>query len=278
MRPEIKELIEISRFYGKDRNYVIAGGGNTSFKDEKTLWIKASGYALSDLDEAGLVALDREKLKVISTRSYAADPLVREEQVKRDLTAGIIDGDSAKRPSVETSLHDIINYRFVVHLHPTFINGILCSRNAGNMVFKAFGEKVLFVPYTDPGYTLFKKLEKEIITYRERHSADPQVIFLENHGVFAGANSTDEIRKVYDEIITGLTSGIAILPEPGVLPEYPEVNKLLPLLRMILSDGSIKVIRHRNNSLIAANSASGQDFDRISHPFTPDMVVYCRSR
>ena len=34
MKPEIKELIEISRFYGTDKEYVIAGGGNTSYKDE----------------------------------------------------------------------------------------------------------------------------------------------------------------------------------------------------------------------------------------------------
>ena len=68
-----------------------------------------------------------------------------------------------KRPSVETSLHEMIQYKFVVHLHPTLINGILCSRNAKSLTHKLFGESVLFVPYTDPGYTLFKKLESEIL-------------------------------------------------------------------------------------------------------------------
>ena len=29
MRPEIEELIGISRFYGGNKDYVIAGGGNT---------------------------------------------------------------------------------------------------------------------------------------------------------------------------------------------------------------------------------------------------------
>ena len=72
--------------------------------------------------------------------------------------------DTNKRPSVETSLHEIIQYKFIVHLHPTLINGILCSRNAKSLTQKLFGESVLFVPYTDPGYTLFKKLESEIIT------------------------------------------------------------------------------------------------------------------
>ena len=29
MKPELKELIDISRFYGRDKNYVIAGGGRS---------------------------------------------------------------------------------------------------------------------------------------------------------------------------------------------------------------------------------------------------------
>ncbi len=91
MKPEINELIEISRFYGNNKDYVIAGGGNTSFKDEQTIWIKASGKALAELDENGLVALSREKLHVISGKTYSDDPVKREEEVKNDLFGSIID-------------------------------------------------------------------------------------------------------------------------------------------------------------------------------------------
>jgi len=63
MKPEIKELIEISKFYGCNKDFVIAGGGNTSFKDDETIWNKASRQALADLNEDGLVALSRQKLQ-----------------------------------------------------------------------------------------------------------------------------------------------------------------------------------------------------------------------
>ena len=33
MKPEIADLIEISKYYGNNKDFVIAGGGNTSFKD-----------------------------------------------------------------------------------------------------------------------------------------------------------------------------------------------------------------------------------------------------
>ena len=191
MKPEINELIEISKYYGSNKEYVIAGGGNTSFKDEQTIWIKASGQSLAELTEEGLVALSKEKLHVISSNIYSDDPATREEQVKADMFRSILDERKNKRPSVETSLHEIIQYKFIVHLHPTLINGLLCSRNAKSLTLKLFGESVLFVPYTDPGYTLFKKLESEITLYREKFSHDPQIIFLENHGSFVGADTTE---------------------------------------------------------------------------------------
>jgi len=87
---------------------------------------------------------------------------------------------------------------------PTLINGVLCSRNAKTLVVKLLGEKVLFVPYTDPGYTLFKKLESEINSFRSKYASDPQIILLENHGSFVSADSTDEIRKIYEDIISQL--------------------------------------------------------------------------
>lgn len=278
MKPEIKELIEISKFYGCNKEYVIAGGGNTSYKDETTIWIKASGYPLADLTEDGLVALDREKLHLISSNKYSDDPVAREEQVKTDLFRSLSDPLKNKRPSVETSLHELIRYRFVVHLHPTHINGLLCSRNAKSLTNKLFGDSVLFIPYTDPGYILFKKLENEIIQYREKHSHDPKVIFLENHGSFVSADSTDEIRKIYADLISKLGEELPPLADPQVIDYNPVLHKVLPALRMLLSGDKPGIIQHRNNSIIAEFYKTQQEFHKISLPLTPDIIVYCKTR
>lgn len=278
MKPEINELIEISKYYGSNKEYVIAGGGNTSFKDEQTIWIKASGQSLSDLTEEGLVALSREKLHVLSSGVYSEEPSVREEQVKTDMFRSILDADKNKRPSVETSLHEIIQYKFIVHLHPTLINGILCSRQAKSLILKLFGESVLFVPYIDPGYTLFKKLESEIIIYRQKFSHDPHIIFLENHGSFVGADSIDEIKKLYDDIIQTIEGQLSPISEITQLPFNPLLSKILPFLRMHLSGDQPGVIRFRHNSLIAKFYQNQQEFHKISLPLTPDLIVYCKTR
>jgi rhamnose utilization protein RhaD (predicted bifunctional aldolase and dehydrogenase)/NAD(P)-dependent dehydrogenase (short-subunit alcohol dehydrogenase family) len=278
MKPEIKDLIEISKFYGNNKDYVIAGGGNTSFKDNETIWIKASGQPLAELNEDGLVALSREKLHRISSAIYSDEAVEREDQVKNDLFSSILDAGKNLRPSVETSLHEIINYKFIVHLHPTLVNGMLCSRNAKNLTHKIFGDTVLFVPYTDPGYTLFKKLESEIKSYREKFSHDPQIIFLENHGSFVGADSTGEIKHIYAEIIQKISEQVPPITEIAPLPYNPILNKVLPTIRILLSGDQPYVIRYRHNSLIAKFSQNQQEFHKISLPLTPDIIVYCKTR
>jgi len=278
MKPEISELLKISDFYGSNKDYVIAGGGNTSYKDDHTIWIKASGSPLAGLTEDGLVALSREQLRMISVKQYSDDPVIREEEVKADMLRSILDPGRNKRPSVETSLHEIIQYKYVVHLHPTIINGVLCSHNAKSMTIQLFGDKVLFVPYIDPGYTLFKKLDSEISLYRQKFGKDPKIIFLENHGSFVSADSPHEIKEIYDDIIIRISEVIRSLLDNNDLPYNPLLNKVLPAIRMLLSADNPKVIRYRHNSLIAKYYHNQQEFHKISHPLTPDIIVYCKYR
>lgn len=278
MKREIKDLIEISKFYGSDKNFVIAGGGNSSFKDDETIWVKASGQPLASLTEEGLVALSRQKLHAISSGNYSDVPSEREEQVKNEMYRSILDPSRNLRPSVETSLHEIIRYRFVVHLHPTLVNGLLCSRSAKTLSNQLFGERVLFVPYTDPGYTLFKKLEEDIIDYRNKFGDDPKIILLENHGVFAGAETTAEIKEIYNTIIKTIASKAEVIEQVESLPFNPIMQKVLPAIRMMLSSNKPKVIRYRHNSLIAKYYTNQQEFHKISLPLIPDIIVYCKTR
>ncbi|MEE3391622.1 MAG: class II aldolase/adducin family protein, partial [Candidatus Cryptobacteroides sp.] len=160
---EIENLIAISRKYGADSRFVIAGGGNTSFKTAEKLWVKASGHALATIDEDGFAVLDRAVLNKMGTKEYSSETAEREAQVKKDLAIACITSD--RRPSVETSLHNCMNFRYVVHLHPTLVNGLMCSKNA-EAVCKELFPDALYIEYTDPGYTLFKKVYDRIEAHR----------------------------------------------------------------------------------------------------------------
>jgi len=278
MKPEISELLSISGFFGRNKEYGTAGGGPISFKDNETIWVKATGIPPGGINEDDLVALNREKLGLISALTYSDDVNSREEEVETEIFNAILDPGRGKRPNGETLLHNLINYRFVLHLQPTLLNGLLCSRNARNLTVQLFGEKVLFIPYADPGYNLFKRLDSEIVKFREKFMSDPQIIFLENQGSIFSADTTEEIRRKFDEVVGRIIEVIDPLIEPSQLPYNPDLNRVLPAVRMLLSGDYPKVIRYRHNSLIASYYKSQQEFQKISHPLTPDTVFNCRYR
>jgi rhamnose utilization protein RhaD (predicted bifunctional aldolase and dehydrogenase)/NAD(P)-dependent dehydrogenase (short-subunit alcohol dehydrogenase family) len=276
MKQEIQKLIEISNFYGRNKEFVIAGGGNTSFKNKEHIWIKASGHSLATIGEEGFAILDRKKLHTVSTKEYNNDITIRENHVKEDIAAACI--STGKRPSVETSLHEVIEYAYVVHTHPTLVNGLLCSKNVRKTVDELFGDDVLFVPYTDPGYVLFKEVEKRILIYREQKKEDPKVILLENHGIFVSADTTEEIKTIYDEIFQKISSKISkLLPTEKIPIKDSDFIEVLPLLRGLLHADKNQVLRFRNNELIARYTAGAEEFTKIIRPFTPDEIVYCKS-
>ena len=278
---EIEQLIEVSRRYGADSRFVIAGGGNTSFKTADRLWVKASGHALATIGEDGFAVLDRAKLNPMGTKAYSADTAEREAQVKDDLAAACITKD--RRPSVETSMHNAISYAFVVHLHPTAVNALMCSVQAEAKCKELFPD-ALYIPYCDPGYTLFKKVYDEIQAYKAVRGTEPQVIFLQNHGIFVAADTVAEIDRIYDSIMSSLET------IPGSLKKCPEeesavsdsassVVESIPAIRQILSRGGrgLKTLKVTSDELALHFAESKENFAKVAVPFTPDIIVYCKS-
>lgn len=270
---QIEDLIAISRKFGQDSRFVIAGGGNTSYKDENRLWVKASGHALATITEDGFAVLDRTLLNEMGEKAYNEDTAIREEQVKNDLAVACVTKD--RRPSVETSLHNCMGFAFVVHLHPTLVNGLMCSANAEAVCGEIFPE-ALYIEYTDPGYTLFKKVYDRINAYKVANGKEPQVIFLQNHGIFVGGDTTAEIEGIYSEILGKLEAKVAALPEGGS-EVSPTVTDVIPAIRQMLSRSGrgLKTLKVTKNALVDYFLDGSRE--KIAAPFTPDIIVYCKS-
>ena len=270
---QIEDLIAISRKFGQDSRFVIAGGGNTSYKDENRLWVKASGHALATITEDGFAVLDRTLLNEMGEKAYNEDTAIREEQVKNDLAVACVTKD--RRPSVETSLHNCMGFAFVVHLHPTLVNGLMCSANAEAVCGEIFPE-ALYIEYTDPGYTLFKKVYDRINAYKAANGKEPQVIFIQNHGIFVGGDTTAEIEGIYSEILGKLEAKVAALPEGGS-EVSPAVTDVIPAIRQMLSRSGrgLKTLKVTKNALVDYFLDGSRE--KIAAPFTPDIIVYCKS-
>jgi len=277
MNNRIDELVQISQYYGLRKDYVIAGGGNTSWKDDNFLYIKASGISLSTITENGFCILDRARLNAISSMVFSDNSAVREEQVKNALMASRVNPDSSLRPSVETSLHNLFEYAFVVHTHPTLVNALMCSNDAARLTKKLFGDKALFIPYSDPGFVLFTIIKEMILEYRTQNGHDPQVVFIQNHGVFVAAHSTDEIQVLYKGIESAIKRLVSQLPDTRLLPLSDTLTGIIPAVRMLLSNDTIQLVRGLNSPILGKFISDKGQFVKISVPFTPDQMVYCQS-
>ncbi len=277
MEKSVADLLEISHYYGRNNEFVIGGGGNTSWKDDNYLYVKASGTQLGTLTESGLIKLDRHGLDKLFAGSFPENTFERDQAILKGLMNCSIDNHRNLRPSVETPLHHLIRYRYVIHTHPTRINALLCSADCREIIRKNFPEDVLYVEYIDPGYVLFKKLQEEINGYRTKYSKDPSIILVQNHGVFVSADNCDEVRKLYDyclNIVNGLNP-YQINNEP--LPLNEKTVEVLPALRMLLSESGIKILKVRNNPLICHFISNANQAEMVSLPFTPDNIVYCKA-
>jgi NAD(P)-dependent dehydrogenase (short-subunit alcohol dehydrogenase family)/rhamnose utilization protein RhaD (predicted bifunctional aldolase and dehydrogenase) len=277
MADPIQELIAVSRHFGADASYVIAGGGNTSYKNETDIWVKASGTSLATISAEGFAVLSRSRLREMYYKEYSKDPSQREAEVKADLYAACHPGITV-RPSVETSLHEIINYAFVVHTHPTLVNAVMCANQARETITSLFGNDALFVPCTDPGYVLFTRIRDLLTEWRITHPADPVMIFLQNHGVFVSGPTPEAIKAQYARIDDTLSRLVSPLPSSDPLPVPGTLTAILPAIRMMLSEDRIRVAAITNSELISWFLQDKAHFDRVALPFTPDQIVYCKAR
>ncbi|MBT3272981.1 MAG: class II aldolase, partial [Spirochaetales bacterium] len=211
----LENIAAISREFGSNEDYVLAGGGNTSWKDDEFLYIKASGFALATIQESGFVKMDRSRLAEIWSRKYPDDTAAREKAALADLMAARAAGETEKRPSVETSLHEAIDEQYVVHTHPSLVNGLTCSMDGEDAARRLLGEQALWIPMVNPGYVLAVTVRNALIRFQEEFGISPVYILLQNHGVFISGETCDVIKERYARLFEILDTALIRVPGTG---------------------------------------------------------------
>ncbi len=268
----LETLAKLSNKYGSDSNFVLAGGGNTSYKDDKYLYIKGSGTTLATIKPEEFVAMDRAKLGAMWSKEYSADTNEREKEVLVDLMASKVDPQSG-RPSVETSLHDLMPFTYVVHLHPAMVNGLTCSKDADKAATELFGDSFIWIGDSEPGYVLAKKVKDASEEYKNKTGKDVQMIILKNHGIFVAANTPEEIDAIYADVMAKLSAKVEM---PDFTPAEYDVDRavaLAPAIRML----SLPVVTFFCNNQAKKFIKDAKAFAPVSSAFTPDHIVYCKA-
>jgi NAD(P)-dependent dehydrogenase (short-subunit alcohol dehydrogenase family)/rhamnose utilization protein RhaD (predicted bifunctional aldolase and dehydrogenase) len=222
------DLIRISNVTGKDSSLVQGGGGNTSVKtaDGRYMYIKASGTALKDMDDKHgwrKLRLDAV-LSIIGDESLVKRKVsVRElEVVNRLLLACDDDVTDDARPSVESHLHAFLD-RCVIHLHPLVVAAYASAKNGQREIEKLFAKEntpPLWVPYTDPGFALARRISKLVEIYQKKYGKKPKILFLQKHGVFISSRTANSALRLVRKVIKICSSKLK-LKEPKTRSIHP---------------------------------------------------------
>ncbi|MBT5400404.1 class II aldolase, partial [bacterium] len=180
-----QDLRVLSIFLGNNLDWVQGAGGNTSVKDNGTLWVKASGYWLSDAKNYDIFTpLDRRTV------------LDKITQGEEDLASAQVSKENYQslRPSIETTMHALMRHKFVAHVHSVNVISYSVLTNGKDLISERLGSiNWLWVPYVRPGLPLTKMLNAMKV-------ADFDVLILANHGVVIGGDTKDEVLSILEQV------------------------------------------------------------------------------
>ena len=286
MNKALKELIRISNVVGKDPSLVQGGGGNTSLKtdDGKNMYIKASGTALKDMGaKQGWRRMAVEQTRAIITdESVAAlEAQTRELEVTNRLL--LVCNDDLKtiaRPSVEAHLHSFLK-KCVIHLHPNVVGAFVNAKNGKAILEKLFADQKLpplWVPYTDPGFMLARRIASLVDDYAGVHGDKPSILFLEKHGLFVTENTPNAALKLTRHVIARGNEKLKQFRAVKVKPADAEaINAARFCIRQAFFEATgeyANVTHHLSESIVAfmkLKDAAGMLKRGI---LTPDELVY----
>lgn len=203
----------LSRDIGRDMLKTQGAGGNTSFKRNGIMWVKASGTWLAEAaDRDIMVPVEVAPLVEALRRS---DP--RAEKAT-DFVVAALNG-SGLRPSIETSFHAVLPQPVIAHYHCVNAIAISVLENRDALIAERMTAlpdlRWATIPYRRPGTPLALEID--------RVAGDrPDVLILYNHGIIVCGETVDDVRARIDRV----TSALSMPKRPGTQADVAALNQL----------------------------------------------------
>ncbi len=249
-------LVYRSNLLGADRSVCNIYGGNTGSKtvekdfrgrEVKTLWVKGSGSDLATMKRKDFAGLRLDDVLPLFEREAMSD-----EEMTAYLSQCLI-SLNLPRQSIETLLHAFIPAAHTDHTHPDAVISLACSVDGENWARKLYGERMAWVPYIRPGFTLSKWIGQAV-----RDASRPKVecVIMGKHGLVTW---DDDPRACYDKTIRiiqqaedfiagqpGARTVFAVTRVPALAPDRRReiVAQILPVVRGAASVAGRMVARY----------------------------------
>ncbi|WP_438354932.1 bifunctional aldolase/short-chain dehydrogenase [Microbacterium sp. CJ88] len=191
--PAVDDLIARSHRLGADPKNTNYAGGNTSAtgvdvdpvtgEDVELIWVKGSGGDLGTLKPEGLAVLRLDRIRSLES----VYPGIEREDEMVAAFDYCLHGKGGAAPSIDTSMHALVEKAHVDHLHPDSGIAIATSVDGEELTAAIYGDKVVWVPWRRPGFQLG-------LDIRAIQRANPSAVgcILGGHGVTAWGDTSAE--------------------------------------------------------------------------------------
>ena len=274
--------IYTTHLLGRNPKLVLHGGGNSSVKsvgknlykkDVNLIYVKGSGWDMSNLNELGMPGLELNPL-LETIKLYE----LNDNDMVNLLRSNLINAN-APNPSVETLLHAYLPFKFVDHTHSNAFLSILNQPNPQAIIKKIFGNKLGIVPYIMPGFSLAKECFKVF-------NKDEKVegLALINHGIFTFGNTAKQSYERMINFVSDVENYISknkIKLKTHITKSKITVSDIVLSIRKSFSSYSnSKWILKFHNDNDDRSIASTQNLNNLLNkgPVTPDHVIRIKSK
>ena len=260
MEKEITNLIKLSKYAGMREDIIQSGGGNTSVKiNDETMFIKSSGYQLSEVEEnVGYSKVNYKKI----VGYFKSNLEIKRSDEKELLENTLIEG---KRPSIETFLHSITE-KYTLHTHPLLIN-VFTSRKNGMKELKSMFPDSLVIDYQTPGIFLAKEFFDKFLKLENPQKIN--IVFLKNHGLIVSGKNMDEVIELHESILETLENKLKVN-----MRAYRNSTFLFKKLEDFIENNIVYLCE---NSRIK-NFIENNSIEDINYCFSPDSLIYCNKK
>ena len=274
--------IYTTHLLGRNPKLVLHGGGNSSVKsvgknlykkDVNLIYVKGSGWDMSNLNELGMPGLELNPL-LETIKLYE----LNDNDMVNLLRSNLINAN-APNPSVETLLHAYLPFKFVDHTHSNAFLSILNQPNSQSLIKKIFGNKLGIVPYIMPGFSLAKECFKVF-------NKDEKVegLALINHGIFTFGNTAKQSYERMINFVSDVENYISknkITLKTHITKSKINVSDIVLSIRKSFSSYSNKkwILKFHNDN-DDRSIASTQNLNNLLNkgPVTPDHVIRIKSK
>jgi len=271
-RPELDGLVYRSNLLGRDRAVVNIYGGNTSAKltlvdhlgrPTRVLAVKASGSDVLTITAPQFALLRLDEIEPLFERESMSDEEMTDYLSRTAFEPG------RPRQSIETLLHAFTPADHVDHTHPDAVISIACAPDGEAAARDLWGERMAWVPYIRPGFTLSKWIGGKV-----RENPQIECVVMGKHGLVTWGpdaktsyDNTIRIIQEAEDYIRDKAAGKRVFGAVKVPPLSAEERRaiaarVMPVIRGAVSD---------RRSAILAFDDSEPVLDFVSYERTPEV-------